>query len=440
MYLYRVVFCIFILFGSIQAKQQDNTQLRVIHPKIGTSATSNDGNLTITLIDKRQNYTSNQRTHEPAIYSPKSVNIHPDGSKYYVNSLEGGTTIVFDAKTNNKITQINHAITNQHNSLWSKDSGFYKFTHYKKNNHFRGKPVESAFSHNGRYLWIPYYRRSYDMNAQDPSAVAVIDTQSDKIVRLLETGPLPKMIVASPDGNYIAIPHWGDNTVALIDVKSENPDEWRHIQRFVIDYVLPLNYPLDKPVNRDSGSGYALRGTAFSEDEKYLFIGCMGGDGGIAVIDLDNSQYLGRIFGMMPNVRHLVIQDGYLYLSVNKDGFVQKAAMSDIIASIQKLKDEKINRVVFKNWQNAKVGKGARTIAISPDGKYIFVACNMVSKLVVVDSNAMRVVLEIDADSFPVGLDVSPDGKYVYVTAQGKPKYGGGNAIDIYEVSYKNNM
>lgn len=49
-----------------------------------------------------------------------------------------------------------------------------------------------AFSHRGRYLWVPYYRRSFDINAQDPSAVAVIDTRTDSIVRMFETGPLPK--------------------------------------------------------------------------------------------------------------------------------------------------------------------------------------------------------------------------------------------------------
>lgn len=33
----------------------------------------------------------------------------------------------------------------------------------------------------------------------------------------------------------------------------------------------------------------------------------MGGAGGIAVIDLEASSYLGRIVGLMPNVRHLVM-------------------------------------------------------------------------------------------------------------------------------------
>ncbi|WP_238700255.1 YncE family protein [Helicobacter jaachi] len=411
------------------------TNLQVIHPKIGTSVSAKDGSITLTLIDKRQNYAGGA-TRESAIYSPKSVNIHPDGSRYYVNSLEGGTTIVFDAKTNNKIASISHNIGAAHDNLWSEDSGIYKFTHYPKNNHFKGKPVESTFSHNGRYLWVPYYKRSYDLNAQDPSAVAVIDTQSNKIIKLMETGTLPKMITTTPNGKMIAISHWGDNTIALIDISSDNPNDWKHIKRLVVDYILPLNYPLDKSVDRDTGSGYALRGMAFSEDSRYMLIGCMGGGGGIAIIDLQDSKYLGRVLGMMPNVRHLVVKNGYLYLSINKDGYVQKAKMSDFIESVKHL-DGKTKQTTFKNWQNAKVGAGARTIALSPDGKYIFVACNSVSKVAVVDSDKMVQILQIDADSFPVGLDVSADGKFVYTTSQGKAKYGGGNAVDIYRVDYK---
>lgn len=426
--------CIVAALLFVGAHAQES--LQVIHPKIGTHASSQDGAITLTLIDKRQNYGGEKQTREGAIYSPKSINIHPDGSKYYVNSLEGGTTVVFDAKTNNKIATISHKITQAHDKLWSEDSGLYKFTHYPKNNHFAGKPVEATFSHNGKYLWVPYYRRSYDINAQDPSAVAIIDTQSNKIIRLMETGALPKMIATSPDGKYIAISHWGDNTIALIDIASEKPSEWKHITRLVVDYVLPLNYPLHKSVNRDSGSGYALRGMAFSDDGKYLLVGCMGGGGGIAVIDLQKHTYLGRVMGMMPNVRHLVIKDGFLYLSINKAGYVQKAKMSDFLESIRQFTPQK-KQVIFTQWQNAKVGEGARTIELSPDGRYIFVACNVASKVAVVDSQSMKQVLQIDADSFPVGLDVSKDGRFVYTTAQGKPKSGGGNAVDIYEVTYK---
>ena len=306
----------------------------VSHPKIGTTAQSDDGAITITLVAKKQNYGGSADTRDADINSPKSINIHPDGSKYYVNSLEGCTTISYDFKTNRKLAVIHHQFREgRDDALWSQPSGLYPWRHYHNNvNTFAGKPVESTFSHNGRYLWVPYYRRSFDINAQDPSAVAVIDTRSDKVVRLMETGPLPKMVSTSPDGKTVAISHWGNNTVGLIDISSGKPEEWHHKMVLTVDRQLDLNYPLNRSVDRDNGSGYALRGTVFTPDNRYLIVGCMGGGGGIAVIDIQQQKYLGRVLGMMSNVRHLVISNGYLYLSINGGGVVQRMPLKDFMA------------------------------------------------------------------------------------------------------------
>ena len=313
---------------------------QLVHPKVGTHAESQDGKVKITLVAKKQNYMMDAATRDADINSPKSVNITPDGRKYYVNSLEGGSTVVYDFATGRKLKVIHHRFDEeQHAPLWSSPSKFFRFTHYKEHlNTFMGKPVESTFTHNGRYLWVPYYRRSYDINAQDPSAVAVIDTRTDEIIRLMETGPLPKMIATSPDGKYVAISHWGDNTIGLIDIASQDPRQWKYAALHVVDHQLKLNYSLKESVNRDNGSGYALRGTVFTPDNHYLLVGCMGGGGGIAVIDLKTSTYLGRMMGMMSNVRHLVLRNGFLYLSINGAGYVQRIALSRFLAEIPRMK------------------------------------------------------------------------------------------------------
>ena len=406
----------------------------IVHPKIGTTVTSDDGKVRVTLVGKKQNYGGDASTRDTDIYSPKSVNISPDGKKYYVNSLEGGSTVVYNFENNEKKTVIKHRFDGTKDAaLWSTPSKFFKFTHYKSNlNTFFGKPVESTFTHNGRYLWVPYYRRSYDINAQDPSAVAIIDTQSDKIIRLMETGPLPKMIATSPDGKYVAISHWGDNTVGIINIASQNPKDWKYEALHIVDHQLQLNYSLTKSVDRDNGSGYALRGTVFTPDNHYLLVGCMGGNGGIAVIDLKTSTYLGRMMGMMSNVRHLVLKKGYLYLSINGAGYVQRIPLQKFLDQIPNIKNKLGN---VSGWENIKVGNGARTIELSPSGKYLFAACNNASALYVVDTESWKVIAHIGVDSYPVGLDISKDGKYVLVTSQGKTG-GGGNAVNIYKVDY----
>ena len=295
-----------------------------------------------------------------------------------------------------------------------------------------GKPVEGCFTHGGRYFWVPYYRRSYDINAQDPSALAVIDTQTDDIILLMETGPLPKMIAASHDGKYVAVTHWGNNTVGLIRVDSANPRDWHHEEVLVVDYVLPLNFSLRGAVNRDVNSGYCLRGTVFTPDDKYLLVGCMGGAGGIAVIDVQARKYLGRMLGMRGNVRHLVIKDGLLYLSINNAGYVQRMPLEKFLDAARAISSK---TGIVSGWQECAVGGGARTIEISPSGKFVFAACNSASGVYVVNTKTMKTIAHIACDSYPVGLDLSRDGKYVIVTSQGK-RGGGGNAVNIYSVEY----
>lgn len=426
----KIVFLLVLAFGLplIAAAQS------IVHPSLGKSVSSADGRFTITLVSKKQNFSaSDASTYDSDIHSPKSVNIHPDGSKYYVNSLEGCRTVVYEAGTNNKLKVIQHKFTEADSALWSKPSGLFEFTHYKNSlNTFSGKPVESAFSHGGRYLWVPYYRRSYDINAQDPSAVAIIDTQTDSIIRLMETGPLPKMIAVSPDNRFVAITHWGNNTVGIIDILSPSPRDWHYVACVTVGKKLDLNFSLTTSVNRDVNSGLCLRGTVFTPDSRYLLVGCMGGNGGVAVIDVAVATYLGTVYGMMSNLRHLVIKNGYLYLSINKFGYVQRVPLSTFMETVGTMEDRKAYQ---RDWENCKVGAGARTIDITPDGQYIVAACNAGSCLTVVDAQKMTVVATIPADSYPVGLDISKDGKFVYTTSQGR-EGGGGNCVDIFRLDY----
>ena len=80
--------------------------------------------------DRSQSYTPEWRfdTDDPDIRSPKSVNIHPSGDKYYVNSLEGGRTVVFDFHTQQKLKVIMHEFSEMKDSaLWAPASGLFSF-------------------------------------------------------------------------------------------------------------------------------------------------------------------------------------------------------------------------------------------------------------------------------------------------------------------------
>ena len=406
----------------------------LVHPEVGKSFRTDS--IGVRFIGRKQHYNwTDTATDDADIQSPKSVNIHPSGEKFYVNSLEGGRTVVFDFLSQQKLKVIMHEFTDGQDSLWAPASGLFPFNKtYKHPNTFVGKPVESAFSHDGRYLWIPYYRRSYDINAQEPSAMAVIDTQADSIVRMFETGPLPKMVAVSPDGTRLAVTHWGNNTVGLMDIASENPEDWHYLASLVVDYQLTLNFSYTRKVDRDVNSGYCLRGTVFTPDNHYLLVGCMGGGGGIAVIDLESNRYLGRVLGMMPNLRHIIIKDGYIYCSINNKGYVQRVTLDEFLEVCSVLDGDKVKSVKLPEWTSCKVPAGARTLEASPDGRYLFVSCNFASCLAVVDAREMTLLGTVPADSYPVGLDVSKDGRYVFTTSQARGQ--GGNAVDIFEVTY----
>lgn len=367
------------------------------------------------------------------ISSPKSVSFLPDGTKYYINSLEGFATVVYDARTHEKLKVIHYNIGKQHDHLWAKPSNLFSFKTYSNNvNKFNGKPVESTFSHSGRYLWIPFYKRSFDLNAQDPSALAVIDTKADSIVLLMETGPLPKMIATSHKGNIIAVTHWGDNTVGLIDASSKDPREWHYTGCVTIDKRLELNFSTTEKISRDTYSGLKLRGTSFMPDDRHLLVAPMSGAGYIGVVDVRQGKFIGKIRGLMCNTRHIVIKGNYLYASVNVNGFVQKMPLDSIRNAISRLDG---NSVTIGGATSCKVFEGTRTIELSPSGRFLFATCSYASKLAVVDTRDMKLIGSLIIDSYPVGLDVSPDGQCLIVTSQGHKRIGG-NSVNIIDVRY----
>ena len=263
--------------------------------------------------------------------------------------------------------------------------------------------------------------------------MAVIDTQTDSIVRMMETGPLPKMVACSHDGRHLAITHWGDNTVGLLNIEGNDPKAWHYEKLFIVDYQLKLNYSLTQSVNRDVNSGYTLRGTVFTPDDHYLLVGCMGGGGGIAVIDMERQEYMGRVLGMRSNVRHLIIVDDWLYLSINGAGYVQRVKLDSLLNAARGIQNH--GTANLRGWEECKVMAGARTIEASPSGRFIFAACNAGSKLCIVDTRTMKMVGAADVDSYPVGLDISKDGSIIIVTSQGRSN-GGGNAVNIFHADY----
>ena len=367
----------------------------------------------------------------PHINSPKSVIFSPDGSRFYINSLEGLETVAYNADTLEQICVIRHEFGKSDAGLFLNGEnsafGYEYFTSVAEEdrNCFGGKPVEAAFSHNGRYLWVTYYRRTWDTRASSPSAVAVIDTESSKIVRVMPTGPLPKMIVPSPDGKTMAVIHWGDNTIALIDISSAEPDKFTYKKLLADGRRLNIS---NIRGNRDAVCGHCLRGAAFSADSRYLFVGRMH-NGGITVFDLETMERIGTYRYVAPTPRHIILsRDGTkIYLTSNTAGVVTELPVDELLSAVK-------NGGRVQHSRAITAGSRARTLAQSPDGKRLFVACNVSTEVAVVDIASWKKIASAKTTPYTVGLAVSPRGDLVITTSQGRSGRGG-HAVDIYRVS-----
>ncbi|MBT3217691.1 MAG: peptidoglycan-binding protein [Proteobacteria bacterium] len=402
------------------------------------------GPLHLELTGRFQNYNAHPADKndiwDNEIYSPKSARFLSDGSKVYVNSLEGFTTGVFDPHDIKRLGIIRHEFGPEEAGLFKDETSVFGYPYNRRPasgevNQFKGKPVESTLSHKDRYLWTPYYRRDYDYGATSPSAVAIIDTQTDQIVRIMPTGPVPKYVVPSPDNHWLAVTHWGDNTLGVIDISSQNPDDFKYLpERLVVEKILDQTGLMG--TDRDATCGYCLRGTAFTNDSKTLLVARMG-SGGIAGFDVDSWEYLGTVTGEKATPRHLVVSKDSktLFLSSSRSGHVSRISLDHVLSTLRSANGQS---VPIEGWKSVYVGGGARTIELSPDERYIYTAVNSKSELVAVDAENMTVAARLRSDSFTVGLAVSPDGKQVWTTSQGR-NHRGGNSVCVYTVTIDEN-
>jgi 6-phosphogluconolactonase (cycloisomerase 2 family) len=413
---------------------------------IGTTSTPPGAPVSLTLVARFQNYnpstTDGRDRYDRDVESPKSARFLPDGSRLYVNSLEGARTLVYDAHDLVKIGVIEHAFREGAASLFRGEDSVFGYPYNRappgeQPNEFLGKPVESELSH-GRWLWLPYYRRSWDIGGTSPSAVAVVDTRLDRIVRVLPTGPIPKYVAASPDGRWVAVTHWGDNTLGIVDTRAGEPDSFVYLpDRLVVEEALPQENLGN--LDRDAACGLCLRGTVFTPDSRTLLVARMGG-GGIAGFSAPHGRrrsfaYLGTIGGEPPTPRHLVISpDGeWLYVSSNRAGSVSRIPLDWVIEALHAAGGGQIE---LDAWHSVYVGSGARTIELSPDGRWLFAAVNDSAEVVVVDTASLEVVSRVRTDSYAVGLAVSPDGRRLVTTSQGKGGQGG-NSVCVFELTVR---
>jgi YVTN family beta-propeller protein len=327
--------------------------------------------------------------------APKSVQISPDGSYAAVMNLEGMDFWLISTATLD----------------FSKKAQFIKTPaqgwDYKAREpipSYAQKPVECAFSENGRLLWISLHNAEGVVVYDTEDALVPPDQAPCEKVRItdfvnnksyeqrlikIKTGKTPKVIKVTPDGRYALVANWHSSSVSVVDTKQ---------------------FATIKNIRLGGKNGYIPRGIAISADSQRAYVANMGG-GTISVIDLATLEVIDDI-SATANPRHIVLaKDQHtLYIS---DNILGKILAFDLLAK--------------KKVKEATVGKMARTIALSPDEKYIFGVSHEEGKLLVIDTASFEIIYKKDFP-FPMGLAITPDGKQLWVTSYQLGK------IEVFEI------
>lgn len=282
------------------------------------------------------------------------------------------------------------------------------------------KPVECDFTDNGRFIWLSFHNGSsvvvYDTEmdtmkkdmAQELAAKFGYELQEAQVEDLenntkttvylpkIKVGKTPKTVRPTADGTKILVSNWHGSSVSVID---------RKLMKTIKEVKL-------------GGGHYIPRGLIITSDSKTAYIGEMSGDA-ITEVDLDTYKITGDypITGC-PGYLVITKDNNYIYYTTNEPD--EKGAI--MIAKVWKW-----NTKTKKNEAFVRVGLQARTLAITPDNKYLIDGAQHSGELYVLDADTLKIVAKY-LFARPVGLSVTPDGTQLWVSS-----YGGGY-LRVYQI------
>ena len=236
----------------------------------------------------------------------------------------------------------------------------------------QGAPVEAAFTPDARYVYVSNYSMygpgqgpegsdtctpaSAAAAGDTPSYVYRVDTRTLAVDQVIQVGLVPKYVAVTPDGKYVLVTDWCSWDLRIIDAAQGK-----------VVATLPMN-------------GSYPRGIAVSPDSSTAYIAVMGSDD-VEKVDLRTLSVEGS-FVVGENPRHLVMDPAgaYLYASLNSPGEVVKVDLAD------------------------DTGEDCRSLAISTDGRSLYVVnytSDTISKLRASD---LSVLQTIPTGVHPIGI------------------------------------
>lgn len=256
---------------------------------------------------------------------------------------------------------------------------------------FEEKPVEACFSHHDKILWVSLHNaggvvpifldsllpgKSHNFLTMNKQAyVTDFETKiTDTVnVPLVRTGKTPKVIAKTADDNYLLVSNWSSKTVSVLKINDTLP-------------------PYGKKITTIATAA-TPRGITVIDKNHKSYIAIMGSNT-IAVIN--NKRWkIEKSFVVPLNPRHLIADTaGYLFASFN--------ALSKIACI-----EAKTGKVLF----TARTQQQPRTIALSKNQKFLFVACYGGNSVDVfkINPQSFSKIYSLKCTGKPVGIAIYED-------------------------------
>jgi len=263
-------------------------------------------------------------------------------------------------------------------------------------------------------LFSPDYKYAY-VAALGANKLVIIDTAEGKIAAEIPTGQSPHAAVPSPDGKRVYVANMGDDTLTeiLTDTATGKFELGRTIN--IRDGPDPEGVK-DRPTclmfTADSKKAYVTNGGDPNAEDPIM-------TGSISIIDVEKGEELA-------DKRIEPIGKNACGLRLSPDG---QSMYVDIGAPVNKLLviDVNTDKVIKEKAIEQQDPHG---IAISADGKYLWIVNRLSNSVTVLEPQTDEVEVISDIGDKPDLAEFTPDGQFLVVTLRGEhPSTGDPHAL-----------
>jgi YVTN family beta-propeller protein len=215
---------------------------------------------------------------------------------------------------------------------------------------------------------------------RDGDQLIVLDPATLAIHHRITTGNAPHEVVGNAKGTRAYVANYGDqqqpgSTISVIDLK-----EGRELQRIDV-----------RPYLRPHGMKLVDNKLYFTSEATRS----------IARLDVDTLR-VDWVVGVGQSISHM--------LDTSADGrhIYTTNMFSDSVTAIDSAAPPN------QPLRHTALGRQPEGLALSPDGKQLWVGQNGEGRIAVIDTTTMQVIEQIDAGKYPARVRFSPDGKYAF--------------------------